>query len=181
MIVVLLIATVLSNTPSALACPCPELPGPLTSLERSTAVFSGEVIYVDEEGDALPLTGAGTRRVDFRVDRAWKGIERIRIGVHTESSSAACGYAFTSGKEYLVYAYGDRGDLLVSACSRTRTLVDVSAEELAALGEPTFLPEDEDWPPLNLIAENPKSSLAALAALTGLAVICLVRKVQGRA
>lgn len=175
-LIILVIVTALSHTPSAFACPCPENPDPLTSLEQSTAVFSGRVLNIDEDGDLSPFTGTSMRKVDFRVNRAWKGIERIKISVNTENNSAACGYEFSTGNEYLVYAYGEEGDLQVSLCSRTQALVNVSSEELAALGEPTFLPEYEDWPPLNLISEYPISFVSALAALAVLAIIYVLRK-----
>lgn len=174
--IILLIVTALSHTPSAFACPCPDKPDPLTALEQSTAVFSGRVLNIDEDGDLSPTTGTSMRKVNFRVNRAWKGIERIMISVNTENDSAACGYAFSTGNEYLVYASGEKGDLQVSLCSRTQRLVDVSSEELAALGEPTFLPEYEDFPLLNLISDYPKSSVSALAALAGLVIIYLLRK-----
>ncbi len=174
--VVLVIVTVLSHTPSAFACPCPENPDPLTSLEQSAAVFSGKVLNIDEHGDLSRVTGTSMRRVDFEVHRAWKGIERIPVSVNTERDSTACGYRFSTGSEYLVYAYGEKGHLRVFLCSRTQRLADVRPEELAALGEPTFLPEYEDWPPLIHIQDHPVLSALALAALAVLVTTYVMRK-----
>jgi hypothetical protein len=174
--IILVIVMALSHTPSAFACPCPENPDPLTSLKQSTAVFSGRVLNIGEDGGLSPVTGTRMRKVYFRVNKAWKGIERIKISVNTEKNSAACGYAFSTGNEYLVYAYGEKGNLQVSLCSRTQKLIDVSSGELAALGKPTFLPEYEDWPPLNLISDYPISSVSALAVLAVLVIIYLLRK-----
>jgi hypothetical protein len=174
--IILAMVTALSYTPSAFACPCPEISDPLTSLKQSTAVFSGKVLKIDEDGDRSPLTGTSMRKVHFRVDKAWKGIERIMIRVNTEKDTTACGYKFSTGNEYLVYTSGERGNLQVSLCSRTQKLIDVSAEELATLGEPTFLPEDEDFPLFNLISDHPIPSILVLAALAGLAFHYLLQK-----
>lgn len=174
---ILLIVAAWSHPPSTFAdCPCPEYSDPLVSLEQSTAVFSGRVLTIHDDSDVSPITGTGMKKVDFRVDRGWKGIERTRISVSTSNSSAACGYEFSTGEEYLVYASGEKGDLQVSLCSRTQTAIDVGSEELAALGEPAFLPEYEDPPPLVFLSEHPVSCLSALAALAVLAIGYLLTK-----
>ena len=174
--VVLSIMTVLIFTPSVFACSCPEIADPLTSLEQSTAVFAGRVLNISL--DDVPATSADIRmkKIDFSVSRAWKGIERIKIRFETASSHVACGYDFSVGNEYLVYASGEKGNLQVSVCSRTQELAKVSSEEWAALREPNFLPEDEDFPLFNLISDFPVSSGLVLTALTGLFVTYLLRK-----
>jgi len=174
--VIPVIVAALSHATLAFACPCPEIPDPLTSLKQSAAVFSGSVLNIDENGDISPVTGTSMRKVYFSVNRAWKGIERIPISVNTEKTSAACGYEFSVGNKYLVYAYGEKGNLQVSLCSRTQRLVDVSSEELANLGEPTFLPKYEDFPLFNLISDYPIPSVFALSALAGLVIIYILRK-----
>jgi len=177
--VIFIVVTALIYTPSVFACPCPEKPDPLTALKQSVAVFSGSVINIDEDGDLSPITGTHMRKVHFRVDRAWKGIERIVIRVNTEKDSVACGYAFSTGNTYLVYAYGEKDNLQVSLCSRTQKLGDVRSEEWEALGKPAFLPEDEDFPLFNLISDFPKSSFFVFASVVGLVTLYILRKFKG--
>ncbi len=100
----------------------------------------------------------------------------IPISVNTEKDSTTCGYAFSIGNAYLVYAHGEKDNLQVSLCSRTQRLVDVRSEELAALGEPTFLPKDEDFPLFNLISDHPILSISVLATLAGLLISYLLQK-----
>ncbi len=177
--VILIAVTAWVYTPSVFACPCPEKPDPLTALKQSVAVFSGQVLNIDEEGDLSPKTGTRMRKVAFSVDRAWKGIERIVIKIHTEKDSVACGYAFATGNTYLVYAHGEKGNLQVSLCSRTQKLGDVRSEEMAVLGKPIFLPEDEDFPLFILISDFPKTSVFVFATLTGLVTLYFLRKFKG--
>lgn len=173
--IILTIVIATNPIPSAFACPCPEIPDPLTALEKSTAVFTGSVLNI-ENINRSPLTGTSLKKVDFRINKAWKGIERTKISVNTEKDTTTCGYEFSIGNNYLVYAQGKKDDLQASLCSRTQKLINVSPEELATLGKPTFLPEDEDWPPFNLISDHPIPSLSALVTLIVLVIISLLRK-----
>jgi hypothetical protein len=75
--------------------------------------------------------------VSLAVERAWKGIDREEVLVITASNSAACGYPFTEGSTYLVYAYRDKEDpLRVSLCSLTKP-IDKAAADLELLGKPS--------------------------------------------
>jgi hypothetical protein len=68
------------------------------------------------------------------VDRAWKGVNKGTARVFTSSQSAACGYRFSKGHTYLVYASGNsRGRLSTNICSRTKRLKD-AREDLDQLG-----------------------------------------------
>lgn len=72
----------------------------------------------------------------FRVSEQWKGTNAATLVVHTASDGAMCGYNFTRGKEYLVYARkGKRGDveyLGTGLCGRN-ALVGDAAEDLRFL------------------------------------------------
>ncbi len=112
------------NSHPAFACSCSE-PNPVSEdLKRSDAVFMGEVLHVRTE-----QTGSA---VEFKVDRAWKGVSTENITVVTADSGASCGYNFEEGKEYLVYGLG-KDPTSVSLCSRT-TLVKEAYADLSALG-----------------------------------------------
>jgi Carboxypeptidase regulatory-like domain len=75
--------------------------------------------------DLDPKTpGLSSRRVRLKVLEAFAGIEFGDAGdveVYTTGNSAACGYPFTRGGRYLVFAYeSSDGTLTVSICSPTR-------------------------------------------------------------
>lgn len=154
--------------PSTHACSCIENPDPVASLERAAAVFSGRVLEIEGSFNDF---GFATRTVRFDVDRAWKGVETAKLKVGTAGDSAACGFDFVEGERYLVYTYGENGDLQASLCSRTANLNDVSESELAALGEPNFYPEYEDAPPVVFLAMflrwifNPFALMVAFAII----------------
>jgi hypothetical protein len=105
-------------------------------LEEATAVFEGRVDSVSAE-DLVA--------VRFSVTRAFKGVESETIQIRTRENSAACGYRFVEGQTYLVYAYGEEGDLRVGLCSRTR-LVEEAAEDVTELGA-GVTPVDPNGPP----------------------------------
>ena len=116
----------------ALACSCAMPPGSQDALADSEAVFSGEVVAV-EQGTAT-ATSPGYDRATLRVSEAWKGAGRGTLEVRTPSSGPACGYHFEEGREYLVYAYTGKQGLEVDSCGATESLSGAGAD-LAALGD----------------------------------------------
>lgn len=140
---------------AAYACSCLPPGPPKQEADGARAVFAGEVIEVVAPGGAsvkksaaaagcapkMVLRSAGSPgsnlRVRFKVTKAWKDVTGGEVVVTTPVSSAACGYAFTKGESYVVYAYGgdEEGRALTTGlCSRTRRLSDAD-EDLSALGE----------------------------------------------
>lgn len=116
----------------AFACSCMKLT-PAEGLSSSHAVFSGEVIRIEKN----ETTKFGGLEVTLRVHEVWKGAPDEEVKVHTAGTSAACGYPFVLGKQYLVYAVRDEADpLRVSLCSRTALLED-AGEDLEFLGRPS--------------------------------------------
>jgi hypothetical protein len=123
----------------ASACTCAVWPGSQQeraerALDRSTAVFSGEVLDVQE---GSPTRMFGTRipssRVTLRVSEVWKGPQRETLEVSTPSQEGACGYPFKEGQEYLIYARGKEAPFKVDLCSETKPLLEASVH-LEALG-----------------------------------------------
>lgn len=109
------------------ACSC-IMPGtPQEELSRADAVFGGTVTSI-ERVDQMTL------RVTFDVGRIWKGPSAPTLSVTTAGDSAACGYQFQPGAEYIVYATGQDGSLVTSLCSRTQPAASAS-DDLAILGE----------------------------------------------
>jgi hypothetical protein len=100
------------------------------ALKESTAVFAGEVVNISK---GEPLT------VSFQVSEVWKGPEQETLEVSTSSQGSACGYPFSEGRKYLVYAEGKR--MLVHICGETTPLSKASAH-LEALGNGKTLGSD---------------------------------------
>lgn len=117
----------------ASACSCMQPPAPLEELEAVDAVFSGKVIQIDPSFNSNYVT--------FEVQKSWKGPQKIKLAVETAQNSAACGYNFEMGKEYLVYAYGLEQNLTTGLCSRTAEL-SYAADDIAALGTPVVISEN---------------------------------------
>lgn len=128
------VVALLAVAPAAEACSCAPPSDPRAELEHADAVFSGRVVEVDPGEQQR-----GFRRlaVRFALDAVWKGVpENDEVTVRTAEHSAACGYSFEPGEEYLVYAYeSDSGELTTGLCTRN-TPLSRAADDLAALGEP---------------------------------------------
>ncbi|UOQ92206.1 hypothetical protein MUO14_17185 [Halobacillus shinanisalinarum] len=117
------------------ACSC-VLPGtPEEELEESMAVFSGKVVKImDKNKNNLIQSSTDPIAVVLEVEETWKGMDKSEVVVHTERSSASCGYEFSLNKDYIVYANERDGGLHVSLCSRTALLSEAD-EDIHALGE----------------------------------------------
>jgi hypothetical protein len=117
------------------ACTCAyQDPSPSSKLVKeershSMAVFLGEVIDVHAKYDkpvGVPVIGNriilpvfDKNEITFRVDKTWKGETASEITISTGVGGPDCGYVFTTGKKYLVYADEKDGSLWVNSCSRT--------------------------------------------------------------
>ena len=110
----------------AQACSC----GPNGTVQEefagSSAVFRGTVLQVaTSDADAFY-----SRNVTFQVSQVWKGPAESLATIRTSDNSAACGYPFAVGQEYVVYVEPGSS---VWLCTRTRLRSDAAAD-LAALG-----------------------------------------------
>lgn len=110
---------------SAQACSCMMPAPPVESMDQSAAVFSGKVVALEKADMSI--------NVNFEVAQVWKGGIDKEVILTTALDSAACGYAFEEGKDYLVYAYEHEGALETGLCSRTALLADAQ-EDVEALG-----------------------------------------------
>jgi len=150
---ILLCAAASLWTAPALACKCmPQ--SPADSLAQAVAVFEGQVV---ELRDGEPEKGgpAADRAVKLAVVRAWKGVESETVDLLTPSDGAACGYNFTRGASYLVYASADSSGLRVVSCSRTRPISE-AGEDLRLLGMGAT-PVDPRMPSADAGADKPKA------------------------
>jgi hypothetical protein len=122
---------------SALACTCTNNYTPTEAYEHSYAVFSGKVVGMLE-------VDPFTKVFSIQVYSVWKGPSFAMVSVATGPDSAACGYEFQVGEEYLVYAYSAMPTYTYSTdiCTRTRLLSNAT-EDLASLGTALVVPTEE--------------------------------------
>ncbi|MEM9188130.1 MAG: hypothetical protein AAGF12_03055 [Myxococcota bacterium] len=145
----------------AAACSCAP-PDPAAAFESASSVFEGRVLRVDPDGQL--------RRATLEVVRTWKGADSEEVDVRTAANSAACGFDFTVGESYLVYADERNGEEHVSLCSPTKPIGE-AGDELAAMGE-GIVPVDiteEDEPEDNTetpVGQNPANGGCASCATT---------------
>jgi len=84
----------------AYPCSCADVVTVATALEKSQAVFRGFVTSIEPDPSVPHFL-----RVTFRVTGYWKGPVKQTYSILTYESTAACGYGFLVGTEFLVYAY----------------------------------------------------------------------------
>lgn len=91
------------------ACECsPRAEHAAEELSRHKSAFAGRVKDVRAEGDSSLVT--------FEVHRVWKGPRGKELAVKT---GGACAASFETGKDYLVYADGDKASLTADRCGQS--------------------------------------------------------------
>lgn len=113
------------------ACSCVPPAAPIAARDGATAVFAGTV-----SGIARSDPTSGGLLVTFDLSQTWKGPEGPQLTIATSDNSASCGFEFTQGEEYIVYAFAQDGQIQTNLCSRTAPLAG-AGEDLAALGPGT--------------------------------------------
>jgi hypothetical protein len=116
--IVLGLSTLVWPAAPVAACSCLPPPPPADAFVSATAVFHGRVAQVEPAPEGRD-SFMGSILVRFQVDQSWKGPGTAEIQLRTARDSAACGYSFQPGADYLVYASGDSGSLTTNLCSRT--------------------------------------------------------------
>ncbi|BDH62463.1 hypothetical protein MTP04_25930 [Lysinibacillus sp. PLM2] len=160
------------------ACSCAAPGTPTEELNRSTAVFSGEVIkIVDPNKDADIQSSADLLEVQLKVKETWKGVDETVVTLYTARESASCGFNFTLNEEYLVYANKSEDALQVNICSRTAPLMTATSdlEELGVGEKPTVIVElgqsDENEDNILVKSENGNSNILLIFSLLGAIII----------
>jgi hypothetical protein len=161
------------------ACSCAPPPSVEEELERKTAVFSGKVIDISGPNKRIFKSSADPVTVLLEVDTIWKGINESQVIVHTAESSASCGFKFELGKEYLVYAYGDKGDLQTGLCERT-TLLTSAAEDLSILGKGKTPSEQVNLQQQDQMISSTIWILAVTLFIAVIVIIIILRKGKSR-
>lgn len=139
MLLPLLTAAILMSGPSAMptpTVPCTCIDVPLEEhIAKTDVVFSGIVIAQDTvEVRYLPTEYSSTfeTRIEVRStilsQGAHKGAVPDTAKVLTATDGTICGYSFTVGTTYLIYAYIRDGVLSTSICSATKPLANAGAD-----------------------------------------------------
>ena len=129
-VAVILTAGGMVATDSAHACSCARPGSPAEALADADAVFAGKVIAIRPTGHPpFRLSSADPVEVEFKITRVWKG-PRLRTAlIKTARSEVSCGFEFSKGQHYIVYANSGRTGL----CSRTAPAWR-AFEDMVALG-----------------------------------------------
>jgi hypothetical protein len=119
------------------ACTCRLAISSCVAFENAGAVFVGQVLEITPvkpppQRDAAVRFYA--RRVSFRITEGLRGGLDETVEVYTGSGGGDCGFGFTKGKSYLVYAHQeDTGQLATGTCTRTREATRGAQDEIKEL------------------------------------------------
>lgn len=124
------------STNRADACSCMVSGPPCQAYWRSDVIFAGTVTGIASKsvketfGDNREYWRT-MRVVSFAVENTYKGTKNSYVEVLTGAGGGDCGYQFSRGGRYMVYADRDKDDglLYTGICSRTRTL-ESAAEDI---------------------------------------------------
>lgn len=135
-----LIAITFVGAGSVAAYSCAD-PNPVCSIYWNTDVlFSGHVVRIEHvydnppeekifNGKTVTIVGPGQNLAHFEITKVYRGKLDQQAVVHTHDQGPACGYAFETGHEYLVYGYvGPNGDLSTNHCSRTHEVTNAAED-----------------------------------------------------
>ena len=136
---VLSVLWILGNAGQAYACKCAQPGPPSEEMEKFVAVFAGRVGSIEHSFDPGATTVGPDDRttVGLEVSTVWKGAVHADMYVTTPPTGGSCGFTFTEGEEYILYAHDspyDDGGYTVSICSRTALLSQAQAD-IEAFGE----------------------------------------------
>jgi len=150
----LLLAVIILVPISVSACVCAGTQTVKQAFHESTAVFSGRVIAAEYRGGIknefaeMDAEYLGKKReyevlvYTFEVIRWYKGgsystrevtivTNDIRYLDDKTESVSDCDLAFNRSESYLIYAYGDKGELAAGLCSRTKRLARAKNDLIA--------------------------------------------------
>lgn len=148
---------------AAWGCSCSVSPvgnPPCQSAWQHSGVFTGMV---------LDITHSAQRQVRFRIAEAFHGLapDQQEVVVVTGRGGGDCGYAFTRGRDYLVYIWKTPdGALTTGICSPTKPLEN-AAEDLAYLRQLPKLPPTAE---VRVTAYDVHGGFSPLRGLAGVRV-----------
>lgn len=93
---------------NVMACEKTEL-APVEAFNAADVIFRGNVENLQYLDDPKTTIIEPRIIVTFKISRVWKGPPEKSLTIHTTYNKSTCnGYAFISGREYLVYASFNR-------------------------------------------------------------------------
>ena len=129
----------LGASDAARSCTCIPPQPPPQAFAEVDAVFTGKVTAF-EELESSQFPDFRLRLAHVEVIKIWKGNHSSADSVFTALHSAACGYDFLVGEEYLIYAYEDQdGTLHTTICTRTAPVRE-AGEDLEFLDSFSYFP-----------------------------------------
>ncbi len=149
--ILLLLFMMFAVPQSASACSCVMPGSPAMEFSQFDAIFSGKVMSI--KNNYTPVisfvekiaTSLGLDPFYFYTDRfwgntvtiavteSWKFVDITSVQVRTGSGGGDCGYGFSIGSDYLIYAGHAAGEGLgTSICTRT-TELSTAAEDMTFL------------------------------------------------
>ena len=152
----------LTSSP-AQACSCFPVGPPCQAYGSAAAVFAGTAVSMRRVGPGDPQAEHNVRVFKFSVDQTYLGVEGTEIEIHTGANGGDCGYDFTIGERYLVYATVYEKKLATSICTRTKPFAKAS-EDLAFLGNLSSAPPGATIQGTIVRGQYPKKDPSALPA-----------------
>lgn len=122
---------ILYHYDSKAICECKEM------LDVSSAVLTSNSVFVGQVENIIWINPFDYI-VKFDKSRIWKGNKQPYKYLISTISNKECGYKFTIGNEYLVYAYTVQNIDAVSKCGRTKLLQQTEKDEFKKLGKPLW-------------------------------------------
>jgi len=115
MFLMMLVVLIIATAPQKIyACSCAPPPPPAEAFARAEAVFMGKI------NSLIPVPSTYLFLVKISVLKTWKGNKSEAEQIYTARDEAACGYPFTTGATYVIYAYRDETRTLrTGLCVRT--------------------------------------------------------------
>jgi hypothetical protein len=143
------------NPAHASACSCaPQLP-PAQAYQEKEIIFTGQAASVMHPWE-IPgigllsnlyaswpqltmIPGFYQEHTTFTVINSWKGVDTTSVTILTSIGNSMCGISFTSGQQYLVYAYHEAdGSLQTNMCSGTTDVANAGNDLAFLNNQPTL-------------------------------------------
>jgi hypothetical protein len=160
------------------ACSCAMPGGPDAEFSKAAAVFTGTVSGLGQRsgfnlldrirfyfGFAPQIMGMDSVRATLDVASSWKGVTTTPVTVVTGFGGGDCGFGFSQGQQYLVYAYHNGPALGTNMCWRSGEISQVATDLAYLQTQPTLVVTQSANPALSLWL------LAGAALLLGLLVM----------
>jgi hypothetical protein len=159
---------VLAPVTPACACSCAQVTSE-EAANNSTLVFVGVVRDINKPLQIFGGSSADPVTVEFDVSEVHKGQVPARLSLTTALDGASCGYPFTEGGRYLVFASDYGSGMSTSLCAGNRDLATES--DPFATGTPPLPAPPATAGPVPIFAVVGAGAVLALA-------VVLVRRAQ---